>query len=152
MMDEDQLLNEQSRVTPGAAQEPPAEEPVEGPDPELGASREASEEEERMFATMVKQVLVAVSSEESTEMVLAIAKNKGPAEAVAEVVANIVSAIQRSAGSAGIQITDEVGTAAAGIAVADLAGDLAKARLAEDAQATAVEAMDMIKARLAEID
>jgi hypothetical protein len=149
LMDEEARLNESARMQPGQ-QPAPAPQPTEGMDPEIAAERAgagprpASPEEEKLFASMVKQALQFLTSKEAGDFLLASVKAKGPEAALAEAVGEALAGITQAAASAGVELPEEVKGAAAQAATNALAGLMAKGGMTQDPQALAAAAMQML--------
>lgn len=144
MLDEEALANEQSRVPPGA---PPPTGPVpqEGMDPEIAAessaSRPATPQEEKMFATVVKMALKSLTSPKAADYLFQAAQSQGPEKALAAAVNDVVQGVLQAAQAGGQKLPPPVQMAAAQIVAQALAKLMADGGLVDDPQALAEAAL-----------
>lgn len=153
MLDEEARSNARMTVPP----KPPAPPsiPQEGMDPEMAAeqaaavpqtqqaqsSRPASPVEEKMFATLAKQALQFLTTEQASDHLLAAAQAQGPEQALAAAVTEAVGGVMQAAEAGGVKVSPQVQGAATQVVVTALSALMAEGGLTDDPQALATTVM-----------
>ena len=147
MLDEEARTNARMTVPPKPPAPPPI--PQEGMDPEMAAeqaaapqsNRQASPVEEKMFATLAKQALQFLTTEQASEHLLAAAQAQGPEQALAAAVAEAIGGVLQAAEAGGVKVSPQIQGAATQVVVTALSALMAEGGLVDDPQALASTVM-----------
>lgn len=144
-LDEEALANEAARDAGEA--EPDASDPGEGAEPgESGRPQPAGRREQQMFDTAARQALLMLTSPQGAKALRTLAESDGPAKAIATMVERVTAAVAKAAEAAGVTIHEDAAEAAERASVRVLAGLMVKAGMADDAQALAQQADQLMSA------
>lgn len=151
--DEEDLLNQQNTYDPGGEDDPAGEEPVEpaeGEDPELAAergpgARSADPRQQKMFDTIVKQALQALTTPSGARTLFLAAQQSGDAaQAIAQLAQKALEGVQQAAGAAGVELDPAAVQAATQPVVAVMAKLCQEGGLTPDAGQTTQDALAML--------
>lgn len=154
IQDEEEASNAAGIVAPPqrqAAQEVAMDEGEGGPpvsdqaQAEPTAGQPASPQQQKMFEMMVTQAFKLVTSPEGIEALVSAVKAKGPEEAVASLVSQVLLGSENSAEAAGVDIPEPVLMAAAQPLVGMLLATLHKSGFAPDPEAATSQTMAMVQ-------
>lgn len=152
--DEEDLRNQQHTYDPGGEDDMGGEEPVEpteGEDPELaaeraGQKRTADPRQQKMFDTIVKQALQALTSPSGARTLFMAAQQSGnAAQAIAQLAQKALEGVQQAAGAAGIELDPAAVQAATQPVIGVMAKLCQEGGLTPDAGQTTQEALSMLE-------
>lgn len=153
--DEEDLLNQQATYDPMGEDDPMGEEPVEpveGMDPEIAAERGAAgpraadPRQQKMFDTIVKQALQALTTPAGARTLFTAAQQSGnAAQAIAALAQKALEGVQQAAGAAGVQLDPAATQAAAQPVISVLAKLCQEGGLTDNADRTAQDALSMLE-------